>query len=401
VWARSDGPGWRTWAAGGRLKGLATGVEKISVTGQAVRSVAGVVLTATLLGATIVGLRVLTRPESCCQGPRPYISLYNRPLPRVDAVLAEGDGQAFAAIGQDPLLRHPQVIGSRAEYAYRAQRPLWSYLAWLASLGQANLIGWALAVLTILSCGAASLLIATMLRQRGASPWWSILVPLIGLPVLTEFTPELAAAALLCAGILLWSREDRVLAVVALCLATLTRESMLVGVGALALWELRKVAGGRQALRRVAPLAWPFILYGIWIAIVTIRLGVSPFARSGGRLALPGAGLVANLGGGIHAETVLTAAGLAIVMGVAAIVLARRDVLTWMAVSYLAFAAILGHDVWATESGITRTLVPLYLLGSVAIIGGMRARRLQGVDPASTRIHAEDRHALDHLPAMS
>jgi len=280
----------------------------VAVIGRASRSVALVVVAATLLGAAIVGARVLTRSESCCRGQHPYISLYNRPLSRVDRVLAEGDGQAFGAIAQDPLLDRPQVIGSRAEYAYRAQRPLWAYLAWAGSLGQAGLTGWVLAVLTVLSCGAASMLFGLLLRQRGVSVWWSLLVPVIGLQVLTEFTSELAAVALLCAGILLWSRERRGAAVVMLSLAALTRESMLVGVVGLGVWELHRSAGTGPRLRRASLLAWPFGVYGAWIAILTIRLGVSPFARSGGRLGLPGAGLVATLAGGSSVATAVSVA---------------------------------------------------------------------------------------------
>ncbi len=72
-----------------------------------------------VLATVAVALPVLAQPSPCCRVKDPYISLYNRPLSRVEAVLAQGDGQAFGAIAQDPLLARPAVIGSPADYAYR------------------------------------------------------------------------------------------------------------------------------------------------------------------------------------------------------------------------------------------------------------------------------------------
>src|SRR6185295_4483929 len=110
--------------------------------------------------------------------------------------LVTGDGQAFAALAQDPLLERPGVIKAEGEYSYRAQRPLWGYLAWMASLGHADLTGWALAALTILSCGLACGAAASLLAERGASPWWALLVIIPAQETLSTLTPELLAFAL-------------------------------------------------------------------------------------------------------------------------------------------------------------------------------------------------------------
>src|SRR4030088_2884498 len=92
-----------------------------------------------LLGAIIVVGAIASEPTPCCSGA-PYVRLYNHPLNRLDAVLARGDGPAFAAIAQDPLLQRPSVIANRGDFAYRAQRPVWGTLAWMLSLGQADAV---------------------------------------------------------------------------------------------------------------------------------------------------------------------------------------------------------------------------------------------------------------------
>jgi len=304
------------------------------------------------------------------------VTLYHHPLSRVEAVLAEGDGQSFAALAQDPLLRRTDVMTPPGEFSYRAQRPVWGYLTWIGSGGQANLTPWVLAALTVLSCGAAVAAVGWLLRRRRVSPWWALLILVFGAETLTEFTPELLGLALLIVGIVWWQRGRVAPAVAALAVAALTRETMLVGVAALGVWSLAGPlpAPGRR-LRAVAPLAVPFGAYAAWVVLVTARTGRSPFGRSEGRLGAPGAGLLSAVQ---HAPTVgeiLGLVALASAICVVAVRYAPRDVLTWVAVAYLGFAALLGDNVWMTNSGFTRTLLPLYTLGLVAVLGGLHAHR--------------------------
>jgi len=79
--------------------------------------------------------------------------------------------------------------------------------------------------------------------------------------------------------------------------------------------------------------------------------------------------------------------GLVALAGAVCVVAARvapRDVLTWVAVAYLGFAALLGENVWVTNSGFTRTLLPLYAVGLVAVLGGLRARRAGAASGSGT-----------------
>jgi hypothetical protein len=90
------------------------------------RSVLPAIAVGTFLSAAIVAACVSNQSTHCC-GDTPYASILRqtRPLSRVDTILAKGDGQAFAAIAEDPLLDRPAVLSSPAVFAYRAQRPLW------------------------------------------------------------------------------------------------------------------------------------------------------------------------------------------------------------------------------------------------------------------------------------
>src|SRR5439155_6909356 len=220
------------------------------------------------------------------------------------------------------------------------------YLTWMASAGQSRLTGWVLVTLTILSCGAACAIAGLLLVQRGRSPWWSLFVPAAGLETLTELTPELFALALVGAGILLWRADRRVLAVVVLSVAVLTRETVMVAIAGLACWDLFHPTGSRRArLGRVAPLGIPLGIYLTWIAFLRLLLGNWPFFRSRDRLSLPGVGFAKALGSAQFPSAIVFWVVVALVLCVAAFRYARHDVLAWITAVYGVFGSMLGPDV--------------------------------------------------------
>jgi hypothetical protein len=326
-----------------------------------------------LLGTVLVVATIASEQHPCCSGT--YVRFYDRPLSSVDAVLARGDGQAFAALAQDPLLRRPSVIANRGDFAYRAQRPVWGALAWMFSFGQPGAVGWVLALLTIASCGAACAVGALLLQERHVSPWWSLLIPIVALETLREFTPELLALALLGLGVSLWQRDRHRVATVLFCVAALTRETVLVGVAALALWTLARAGPSlRSKLRSVLPLVTPFVVYLGWVVVVTVRVGASPLGRSQGRLGVPGVGLVQSLERSASAAEIAGWFVVAVGICAAAMVLRRSDVLTWVAAALLGFGLLLGPSVWLTNAGYTRTLLPLFVLGAIPVLGAVQDR---------------------------
>jgi hypothetical protein len=353
-----------------------------------VRSAVAVGLVGLLVGVAAVLLVVRTAPPGCCSGS--YVTLFDRPVTGVEAVLGRGDGQAFAALAQDPTLARPQVILGHHEAAYRAQRPLAAYLAWAGSLGSADRVPWALAVLEMLGCGLAAGAVAGLLRRRGANPWFALAVIPAGMAAVDGLTPELLALGFGAAGVAAWEKRRPGWAALWLVAAGLTRETMLIVPAVLAVeavvrtWRGPMRGSERDELqglaREVAPLAAPFVAFGAWALVIRLRLGAWPADGSHGRIGRPFAGLLdAARTWSSPAEFVWL--GLAVVLIAVALLRARRDHLTWIAASYAGFALILGPDVWAQWKDFTRTLLPLYAFAAVAIIGAMAHRAHAASEP--------------------
>ena len=326
---------------------------------------------AAAISAVLIGGMISGADPRCCGGKHPYVRLYDKERTQLEAFLVTGDAQAFAALAQDPTLAHPEHVNPPAEYPYRAQRPVWGYLAWATSLGQPDLAGWALVALSVIAAGALAVVAAALAQQRGCSPWWGLVAVAAGVQTLSELTPELLGAALL-GGAVLCLRERRMLAIALLCAAALTRESMLVGAAAIGLFEIVTTTGSvRDRVRAALPFTLPLVAYLGWTAVLHQRLGSWPWERSNDRLVAPFSGLADAWS--IHGAQVASGFVLAVVLCVGAWFLARRDVLTWVATAYLAFALTFSADVWL-RGGYTRTLVPLFVFGLLAVVGGWRAR---------------------------
>jgi hypothetical protein len=351
----------------------------------------GVALAAAAISAVLLAGMITGVDPDSFEGRRPYVHLYDTDRNQLEAFLVTGDAQAFAALAQDPTLAHPERFDPPAEFSYRAQRPVWGHLAWVSSFGRPDLAGWALVVLSVLAAGALAAVTAALAARRGCSPWWGLLAVGAGLQTLSELTPELLAAALLGAA-LLCGRDRRTLAIALLCVAALTRESMLVGVAAWALWELVHTDGrARLRAQAVLPFAIPFVAYLGWTAFLHQRLGMWPWERTTDRLVAPLSGIAdAWWSNGVGP---IIGFVLGVALCTAAWALARRDVLTWIATAYLAFAVTFSADVWL-RGGYQRTLVPLFVFGTVAVIGGVHARvRARDARPTVQRLRVEDARA--------
>jgi len=356
------------------------------------REIAVVSFVGMLMGAAVVVGYIAAQPSPCCGDKKPYASIFQEPLSRLDVVLGSGDGQSFDVLAQDPLLQRPSVIADQADFAYRAQRPMWGYLAWIGSAGQRQLAGGVLAVMTVLSCAGACAVAAMLLVQRGRSPWWALVIPVAGFETLTELTPEFLALSFVAVGILLWQRDRRVAAVVAFTAATLTRETMLIAIAALMCWELVHHLGPiRTRVLRITPLVAPLGAYLVWIGILRLRLGNWPFNRSQDRLSLPGSGLLAGLQEPHYRAAILIWVALGVGLCAASIAYARHDVLAWIAIAFGLFGSLLGSDVWVTDAGYQRTLVPLYAFAAIAIVGSVKSVKIARRTPTHADHHTKMR----------
>jgi hypothetical protein len=333
-----------------------------------------------VLAGLVVGLRWSTM-QLPVEG-HPYVRLYDPPETRAEALLVVGDGQAFAALAQDPTMGRPRVFRSTAndaptgaEAAYRAQRPVLGWLAWLGSLGQPGLVPAAMLGLTVVAAGALVAVAAELARRSRRRVDLAPLVLLApGAMVVLGWTGvEVLATAVGLAGVLAWLDGRRRVAVALFVVAALSRETLLLvpaALGACELWTARSTAR-RATLARVAVLAVPFVSWAGWVAVVHARIGFWPSDAGATRLGLP-LGSLADAVSRWGPQDVVVAA---VLWGLAAAACTRLGrPWSWIVLAHALFACMLGVDVLRAWVDFSRVLLPTSVLGVVALLPVVRER---------------------------
>jgi hypothetical protein len=323
-----------------------------------------------VLGAAFVWFNVQAQAVPRTSPDRadvPYVRLYDQPRDALEVVLNQGDGQAFAALAQDPLLARPEVFrGGSAEAAYRAQRPLLGWLAWAGAAGDAERVPEALLAWTVIgyaALGAAATAFALWTERSPVLAFAVLVMP--GALVALDWTgPEVLGTAAAITALGLWRRERPPLVAVAalLVVAALCRETLLLVPAVLLLVEL---TDGRARRRIVALLAAP-VVYGMWIGVVRIRLAAWPTDADHGRLSWPFGGIVEASSGWRSIDVACAVLGLVL----AACALARRRSRTesYLVLAHLLLAACMGALVWVRFEDFARVLLPLYAVSILALL---------------------------------
>lgn len=330
-----------------------------------------------------------------------FTTTYDPPQDRLQKVITIADGQAWAALAQDPTFSHPEVFKpGTAEFVYRAQRPVFGLLVWGASGGQAGAVPVALLVLTCLGVGALAYAATLLADQQGRVRRYAWLAAVLpgSMLVVVIMGPEPLSVALAVLGVYWWLERPRRLAwaVVALTVAVLMRDTLVLVPLAMAAWEL---VHNRSGLRRVLPLAIPPLGYATWVVVLRIRWGYwSNQSSSGrGRLDLPFRGWIGAIGdvGVIRTGSfVLGAILLAI-----AIVRHRESVLTWIAALFALSTIFYGVEVLATESH--RPLLAMYVFALLVCLPVDRSHRAQEAQRARAElVGAPPRRASGSGPTL-
>lgn len=308
-----------------------------------------------------------------------YVRQYRPPESGFEAMLNLGDGQAYAALAQDPFLTrgNEPFLGPAFPAAF-AQRPAFYGLVSLTSLGQ----GAALPVtFTLVQAAAFGLLAATIVAvmhhrgRRGSEQWALLLVVYPGAVVsLRWYGPELLGVALALLAFLYWDRipPSRGLAVILLCAAVLTREYLILVPMVLAVHD---VLIRRTGLRSVLPLALPAVTYVAVAAWVAWRTGGTA-GQTTGLLRSPTEGLVIAVQSWGAPDFGLAALVLALI--VALLIWRRTDLLTWVAVAFVLALPIGNPIALQTWEGLARLMLPvaaiaLALLLPAKDVGGHRS----------------------------
>jgi hypothetical protein len=208
-------------------------------------------------------------------------------LPRVDAKTPMGaaarfvdprfhtvhpgayDGQFYWGIAVDPLATG-RVHQAFDKPSYRYGHPLYGWIGWLLSAGQARATPAALAVAGLLSLAVAAATAAALGVARGSSGWEGLFVALnVGLigAVTHDLAEPLGAALLLGAlAARVWGKPR--LAWFCLALLPLAKEQLILVTVALVVWELVQRRGRTAALLATAVI--PAVL---WWTYARLHLG--------------------------------------------------------------------------------------------------------------------------------
>jgi len=255
-----------------------------------------------------------------------FLNAYRHPHTKMEALVDNGDGGAYAEIARDPLMSHlsgfdsPFYFGNQAEY--RLSRPLWGWLIFLASLGQQS---WTFGAMFALEWLSIAFLAYMVTRKT----WWGLLVLVLPgvISAVTTLTPEPFGMALALTG---WFP-----------LLGLVRETYL-------LFPLAAFIKTRERRYLI-----PFVIYGGWQAIVYLR-GARRWPN--GLLEAPGHGFLNAVSHWVAQDW--AAFVLLVVLGLLAL---RRYPLE--AGLFWCLAALSRTQSWLHYLDLGRVLLPLEVLG--------------------------------------
>jgi hypothetical protein len=296
-----------------------------------------------------------------------FTTTYDPPTSHLQAAIDVADGQAYAALAQDPTASHPEVFkDGPAEFVYRSERPLYGWLIWATSFGQPGWVPVAQLVVTALGVSALAAASVFLAAQQGRVRRWAPLVVLLPGCLLSVviLVPEALSAALAVMGVTWWIGDRRrpALALAALSLALLGREWMIIVPAVLALHDL---VIGRRRFRSVLPLMIPPLMLAAWVGSLRWRHGAWPTqASSLERLAVPLAGWWRALP---HLTSMVAlSSGLAAVLIAIGLRRTPRSVLVWIAVVFALSTVVLGENVLSTES--YRPLLAMFVFALIAVL---------------------------------
>jgi hypothetical protein len=196
------------------------------------------------------------------------------------------DGQFFYRLAINPLNFRPTAYGITMDRSYRYMRIGYSALTWLVSLGQHFLVPIMLVAVNVAAIGALGYLGAMFAIDGGRHALAGLLLPgYFGvITSLSRDTAEPLAAACLLAGLLAIRARRPVLAAVLLAYGTLTRETVMVAVAAVAIMRVIGMLRGQARMGR-DDLAWavPTVAFVAWQVVVKAATGSVPLFADGGR----------------------------------------------------------------------------------------------------------------------
>lgn len=208
------------------------------------------------------------------------------------------DGQFFHRLAVDPFALADRVAGTLLDSPVRYNRigyPLVSRLFMVPGLPA----DWALVVVNLVAVALLGAIGGAMARRAGQHAMWGLVLPLyFGFAFsIARDLAEVVAAAAFIAGLWAAHRQRYALGAVALSLAVISRETIVVAVFAIGVVDLVALVRRRRGLEaRDAVWIVPGMVVLTWQVAARDRWGETPLlAGDAGRVRPPGAALIEQL----------------------------------------------------------------------------------------------------------
>jgi hypothetical protein len=292
------------------------------------------------------------------------------------------DGQFYYVLALSPDIdRHVQMVFEAFEY--RAQRIAYPAIAWLLSGGGSEGgLPWALLAVNVVFALVATAAAAAWLRGHGRSGWLALavgLTPGVLMTILRDLTDVVGLAAALGA-LWAWSERRERLSSIALVVAVLARETMLILAAVLAFDAWRRRRRGEQATHPALLVLPALACFAAWETYATWRFdGEIPWTTAPSNLwQAPGVGVVEALSGLVDQPATevawdlayLALCGAAVVAAVAVLWRDRGPEALFCA-SQAAIVVLLGEVFWIDHWSFTRVTAPLF---ASLLLAGVTAR---------------------------
>jgi hypothetical protein len=302
------------------------------------------------------------------------------------------DGKYYLMQAMDPFYLNPaEHAGYLDRPTYRAQRMVYPTVAGGFGLLPATVTAWSLLLVNLVVVGIGSGVTAMVARLLGLNPLFGLafaLNPGVFLSTILDTTEAVALAALMT-SIYFVLRNHVVPASVAMTVAVLSRETMvLAAVGLVAyLWSQR----------RSAPLRWqlvlPFAVPAAWWLYLRIRIGyLSEVVQDTSAIGLPVQGFIdtmrfwlANPGNLADIATGITLMFIAIAVIVRC--LRAPTLLSWMAVGHAGIAVVMTMPVWEAYFDSVRVLAPLITIYILMVPSEKVLHRRNPIPAAASPVH--------------
>jgi hypothetical protein len=357
-----------------------------------------------LLGTLVISIWVLVDVERSGRNALnfiqpgehgPSVEAFHQDFPTTQLPKGLGlDGQQYYVIARNPF--HPtQVAPLLDRPRYRLQRPLLPWLAWmLHPTGGGYGLVWAFVVVGILAIFLGSMATGALAVQLGGKPWLAVAFAITpgAWFSLRATVADALALALAIAALALAHRERWLPAVLCGVAAVLAKEVIIVVLAGWVLWKWLSSRSRVALLLVVVPAA---VIVAWWLALRIMLPGHEQI----GELVGPFVGWrdAWNISWSHGKELVGMAAAIgSVVVGIAA--LERRGVshpLGWAIAGNLVLAVLENGDVIGNNYGSTRALMPVLVLGVVALFTPGRPR----FDPESERQSERVENSPEQIPA--